>query len=90
MSKIDQGQINKELAPMLRKNNTPSVDEILSSTNSLLKEMLNFNKQEKLFIDTFFQKKKLIPEILFDSGKYKFLSEYPQATWSLANLTRND
>ena len=90
ISKIDQERINKELAPMLRKNSIPSADEILSSTNSLLKEMLNFNKQEKLFISTFFQKKKLIPEILFDSEKYKFLSEYPQATWSLVNLTRSN
>ncbi len=90
ISEIDQKEINKDLAPMLRKNNIPSINEILSSTNSLLKEMLNFNKQEKSFINTFFQKKKLMPVVLFGSEEYKFLENYPLATWSLANLDRNN
>ncbi len=86
---LTQSEVDRELSPMLRKNDSPSIKEMIDVSKSILERLFNFNREEKEFISMFYKKNILMPEILFESKKFDFLKEYPLATWKLKKLAMN-
>ena len=79
ITRINETDFENILKPMLRNSNNLNLAEMLSYTKPFLKKMVTFNKNEKLFINTFYEKQELALEILFESKDFDFLKNYPAA-----------
>ena len=86
VDRISQSGFENTLKPMLRNTTAIDLNEMLDFTKPLLKRMITFNKNEKLFITTFLNKNELSPEILFGSNNFDFLKNYPAALSKLHSL----
>lgn len=86
INKINQIDFENTLKPMLRNSSNIDLAKILNYIRSFLERMTTFNKNEKLFITTFLNKKELLPEILFEDKGFDFLKNYPAALSTLHSL----
>ena len=86
INRINETDFENILKPMLRNSSNLELAEMLSYTKPFLEKMITFNKSEKLFINTFYDKQELVPEILFESKDFDFLKNYPAALSKLHSL----
>ncbi|MBI2995278.1 MAG: nucleotidyl transferase AbiEii/AbiGii toxin family protein [Candidatus Melainabacteria bacterium] len=86
INRINQADFRNVLKPMLRNANEINLPEMLNYVKPFLEKMITFNKSEKLFINTFYDKQELVPEILFESKDFDFLKNYPAALSKLHSL----
>lgn len=86
ISKINEASFENILKPMLRTNSDIDLAEMLNYTKPFLERMTTFNKNERLFMNTFYDKQELVPEILFESKDFDFLKSYPAALSKLHSL----
>ena len=86
---VTQSEIDRELLPMLKKNNPLDIKEMLDATKPILNGLFKFTKEEKEFISIFYKKNALIPELLFQNKDFDFLKDYPLANWKLKKLAMN-
>lgn len=86
INRINQVDFKNILKPMLRNSSDIDLAEMLSYTKPFLEKIITFSKDEKLFINTFYSKQELVPEILFESKSFDFLKSYPAALSTLHSL----
>lgn len=78
---ITKNDYRKMLQPMLSKQERFNSSEAINSIKNYLKELMVFNKDEKLFIEKF-KEKEFKPELLFDEGNSAVrVGWHPMAFW---------
>lgn len=85
---IDQKIIDEELTPLLKLNETPSLEEMKSNAKEILATILNYKENEKKFLDRFLGEGKYEPELLFDDEHAQLLRNHPAVLWKLQNLRK--
>ncbi len=88
ITKINQTSFKNILKSMLRNSNNITLDEMRDFIKPFLEKMITFNKSEKHFINSFINKKELLPEVLFESKDFDFLKKYPAALSALNLLNK--
>lgn len=86
IDQIDQKMIDEELTPLLKQSETPSLQEMKSDVKKILTSILNYEGNEKKFLDRFLDEGKYEPELLFDNEHAKLLKNHPAVLWKLQNL----
>jgi hypothetical protein len=85
---IDQKMIDNELSPLLRQDETPSLEVMKSDAKRILTAILNYEENEKRFLDQFLDEGQYEPELLFESQVAQRLKNHPAVLWKLQNLRK--
>lgn len=85
---IDQKMIDEELAPLLKQNEGPRLEEMKSNVKEILTTILDCKENEKKFMDRFLDEGKYEPELLFGNEEAQLLKNHPAVLWKLQNLRK--
>jgi len=90
IDEIDHKMINQELMPLLRQNETISLNEMKSSVKEFLTVVLKYEQSEKSFLDRFLDQGEYKPELLFgETAQAERLKYHPAVLWKLLNLRKS-
>lgn len=83
---IDQQTINNELTALLREEASVDLETIKQNAKALLSELLQYDHDERRFMDRFLDDGEHEPELLFDdAGQAQRLKHHPAVLWKLQN-----
>ena len=88
IDEIDQQMINAELTPLVRQNETPSLDVMKSDARNILTTILEYKENEKKFLDQFLDQGQYNPDLLFEAKEAERLKNHPAVLWKLRNLRK--
>ena len=83
---IDQQTINNELTALLREEASVDLETIKQNAKALLSELLQYDHDERRFMDRFLDHGEHEPELLFnDTEQAQRLKHHPAVLWKLQN-----
>ena len=85
---INQKMIDTELRPLLRQDEMPSLEVMKSDAKRILTAILNYEENEKRFLDQFLDEGRYEPELLFEPYVAHRLRDHPAVLWKLQNLRK--
>ncbi len=86
IDRIDQQKVDEQLAPMLRAENTIDLQSMKIAVKQFLTRLLDYNDDERQFMDHFLDKGVYEPGLLFgDQEQAKRLEKHPAVLWKLQN-----
>lgn len=88
IDEIDQKMIDDELTPLVRRDEALEIDRMKSEVKAVLAPILNYDKQEKEFLDRFLDQGEYKPELLFGDKDAEKLKNHPAVLWKLQNLRK--
>ena len=84
----DLEKLEQELQQFVREGEKFDAKTIRQSAVGFLKQVLSFSRSEQNFIDTFFNKKKIVPGILFPNRE--LIKKHPALLFKLKNLEKKE
>ena len=86
IDKIAQQTVDEQLTPMLRARETIDLPLTKESVKQFLTKLMNYNEDERRFIDRFLDEGVYEPALLFaDREQAKRLEKHPAVLWKLQN-----
>lgn len=83
---IDQQTFNNELTALLREEDSVDLEEIKQNAKAPVSELLQYDRDERRFMDRFLDDGEYEPELLFDdAGQAQRLKHHPAVLWKLQN-----
>ncbi len=87
MGEINQLEIKKFLLPLMEKGKKIHMNEISGKVKEFASKTLALNKNERKFIELFYEHKKADLDLLFEDVKYNSnLKNHPMIEWRLKNM----
>jgi len=88
LDRIDAEMIERELLPLLRSHEAPDLRLMKERVNALLDQLLNYDADERLFLNRFLDDGRYEPELLFGEEQGRVLKTHPAPLWRIQNLQR--
>jgi predicted nucleotidyltransferase component of viral defense system len=83
---ITQKMVDEQLLPMLRITDSVDLRSMKDAAINLLSELMNYDKDEKHFMDRFLDEGTYEPSLIFsDEKQAKLLEKHPAVLWKLQN-----
>lgn len=86
VDEIDQKMIDQELKPLLRMDESIDLDEMKAEVKAFLSDLMQYDKDEKHFMDRFLDDGVYEPELIFaDAAQVERMRQHPALLWKLQN-----
>ena len=87
IAQIDETAVQTELLPMLSREESFNIKQIIREVRPYLKELLSFTHDEQEFVDTFLDHGALRPELLSDDpDEIEKIHQHPAIQWKSQNV----
>lgn len=87
IGEYDPKKIQQELQQFIKSDEKLNAEKIRKDATELLKQILFFTDKEQQFIDIFYKKRKIIPELLFKDKS--IIVQHPTLLHRLNELEKN-